>query len=190
MSDPKQLLSDSKDSMAKQLSRFKHHLERSRSGRASITLVDSIHVSYYGTSTPLAQLATLQTPDPRTLVISPYDRAIVPDVEKAILMANIGLNPSSDGGVIRIHVPPLSQQRREEIVKSIRASSEDAKVALRSIRKTIMNELKSLEKEKLISSDELNQWQKQVQELTDRFSADIKAATDKKVENILKRVDS
>lgn len=184
--DPAQILAAGEAAMDKQLAQFKRGLERSRTGRASVTLMDGVRVNYYNASTPLAQVATVKTLDSRTLVISPYDKSMIKEIEKAILMANIGLNPSSDGQVIRISVPALTQERRQQIAKTVRAAGEEAKVALRSIRKTLMNDLKLLEKDKHISQDELKQWQQDVQKLTDRFTATIQAATQQKSAEILK----
>ena len=184
--DPAQILAAGEAAMDKQLAQFKRGLERSRTGRASVTLMDGVRVNYYNASTPLAQVATVKTLDSRTLVISPYDKSMIKEIEKAILMANIGLNPSSDGQVIRISVPALTQERRQQIAKTVRAAGEEAKVALRSIRKTLMNDLKLLEKDKHISQDELKQWQQDVQQLTDRFTTTIQAATQQKSTEILK----
>lgn len=186
--DPEQIMATGRDAMDKRLASYKRSLDRARTGRASAALVDGVFVEYYGTSTPLAQVATVKTLDPRTLVISPYDHNLIKAIEKAILVADLDLNPSSDGQVIRIHIPALSQERRQHIAKTIRASGEDAKVALRSVRKNLMSELKALEKDKHISQDELKQWQQDVQQLTDEFTKDVQAMTQRKVDEILQPV--
>ena len=173
------------EAMEKRIASFQRVLDRTRTGRASVTLLDGVFVSYYGSSTPLNQVATLQTPDPRTLVISPFDKTLLKDMEKAILMANIGLNPISDGQVIRVNVPPLTQERRKEIAKTVKKSGEEAKVAIRNIRKGLNGELRTLEKDKLISQDQLKDWQQEVQKLTDHHTAKIDELTRQKQERVL-----
>lgn len=186
--DPEQIMAGGREAMDKRLVSYKRSLDRARTGRATPAMVDGVFVEYYGTSTPLAQVATVKTLDPRTLVISPYDHTLIKAIEKAILLANLDLNPSSDGRVIRIHIPALSQERRQQIAKTIRASGEDAKVALRSVRKNLMSELKACEKAKHISQDELKQWQQDAQQLTDEFTKNVQDITQRKVDEILQPV--
>ncbi|MCY4380020.1 MAG: ribosome recycling factor [Proteobacteria bacterium] len=182
---PEKILAAGETSMNQRLASFEKLLKKSRTGTASVTLLDGIYVSYYNASTPLNQLATLQVPDPRSIVISPFDKTVLKDIEKAILVANIGLNPSSDGQVIRVNVPPLTKERRRELAKALRKSAETAKVAMRSIRQDLNKELKNLEKEKSISQDALKDWNIEVQKLTDSFTTQIDTKTDKKEQQIL-----
>jgi ribosome recycling factor len=141
-----------------------------RTGRASPALVESVKVNYYGSPTPLIQLATIATPEPRLIVIQPYDANSVKEVEKAILASDLGLTPSLEGKVIRITVPPLSKERREELVKVVHKMAEDGKVALRTIRRDGNEEIKKAEKEKKITEDESFKATEEIQKLTDRYS--------------------
>ena len=151
-----------------------------------MSLLDGVMVNYYGNPSPLNQVASLAVPDPRTVVISPFEKSLLNDIEKAILVANLGLQPSSDGQVIRISVPPLTGERREEIAKGLRKSTEKAKVDVRSVRQSTNNQIKKLEKEKLISIDESKSLQDEVQKLTDQFTDEIATMSQAKEAEILK----
>jgi ribosome recycling factor len=153
-----------------------------RTGRASLALLDGITVDYYGTPTPLQQVAALNIPESRLIVIQPWEQRIIPDIEKAILKSDLGLTPTNDGKVIRINIPPLTEERRKQLVKVVKKRAEEARVAIRNIRRDINETLKKLEKEKQISEDELKKSLDEVQKLTDSYI--------KKVDEILEHKEN
>jgi len=140
-----------------------------RTGRASLSLLDGIMVNYFDTQTPLQQLATLSIPESRQITIQPWDQKIIPDIEKAILKSDLGLTPSNNGKIIRIIIPPLTEERRKQLVKAVRKKAEEAKVAVRNIRRDVNDELKKLEKEKNLSEDEAKKFHDEVQKITDTY---------------------
>ena len=140
-----------------------------RTGRASVGLLDHISVEYYGSMTPLSQVANLGVGDARTLTVQPWDRKMIPVIEKAILMSDLGLNPATSGDIIRVPLPPLTEERRREITKVVRSEGEDAKVAVRNVRRDANDSLKKLEKEKTITEDEQKKAEAEVQKLTDKY---------------------
>ncbi|MCL0104797.1 ribosome recycling factor [Dehalococcoidia bacterium] len=140
-----------------------------RTGRASPSLLEHIRVDYYGTPTPLNQLAGISAPEARMLIIQPWDRAIVPAIEKAIVKSDLGLNPSSDGNAIRLVIPQLSEERRKELVRVVRKKVEERRIAVRNIRREALEKLRAMEREKEISQDEEKRALNQLQALTDRF---------------------
>ena len=144
-----------------------------RAGRANASVLDRIMVDYYGTPTPIHQIASIGSPDPRTLTIQPWDKGGIAVVEKAILKSDLGLTPVNDGKIIRIVIPPLTEERRKELVKVARKYSEDAKVAVRNVRRDANDGLKKLEKDKEITEDELKKAVDDVQKLTDRFVGEV-----------------
>jgi ribosome recycling factor len=176
---------DAQDRMQKALDTLDRDYKRLRTGRASITLVDGIRVDYYGTSTPLNQLATLTIPEPRTIMIQPWDTSIVGDVEKAILRSELGLTPMSDGKIIRINIPPLTAERRRDLVKVIKKMAEENKVAVRNIRRDLNEMIKELKKEKEISEDDQFRAQEEIQTITDDFIKKIDAVYGNKEKEIL-----
>ncbi|MFZ5562941.1 MAG: ribosome recycling factor [Thermodesulfobacteriota bacterium] len=157
------------EKMGKTLETFKNELKKVRTGRASLALLDGIMVEYYGTPTPLNQLASLSVPESRLLVIQPWDASSIKDVEKAILQANIGLTPSSDGKIIRLSVPPLTEDRRREIVKRVNQMAEEYKVAVRNVRRDANETLKQMKKDGDISEDESFAGKDKVQQVTDTY---------------------
>lgn len=163
------IYADARDRMQKALENLERDYKRLRTGRASVSLVDGIRVEYYGTSTPLSQLATLTVPEPRTITIQPWDSSIIGDVEKAILKSELGLTPMNDGKIIRIGIPALTQERRRDLVKVIKKKAEEAKVAMRNIRRDVNEMLKDLKKEKEISEDDQTRAQEETQKITDDF---------------------
>jgi ribosome recycling factor len=171
--------------MEKTLSSLKTDLNRVRTGRASLALFDDIRIDYYGTPTPLHQVATLAVPEPRLITIQPWDTSIMSEVEKAILKSELGLTPASDGKVIRITIPRLTEERRKELVKVVRKISETAKVAIRNIRREANDQLKGLEKNKKISQDQLRQWMDKVQVSTDKFVEKVDGVLAAKEKEIL-----
>ncbi len=178
-------LADTNKRMAATIEAFKSESARIRTGRASTSLVSNVMVNYYGASTPLNQLATLGVPEPQLVVIQPYDGGALGEIEKAIQSAELGLNPSNDGKVIRVPVPPLTEERRKEMVKMVKKMGEDHKVSLRNIRRDINDGLKSEEKEKKISEDDVRKGQSEVQKVTDQFVSQIDQLLSAKEKEIL-----
>ena len=162
------ILDDTKEQMEKCLSHLEAELVKVRAGKASPTMLESILVDYYGSKTPLNQVASINTADARTLVIQPWEKATLTPIEKAIMAANLGLNPQNDGVLIRILVPALTEERRKELVKKAKAEAENAKVSIRTIRKEANEELKKLLKNN-VPEDEIKESEVKVQQLTDGF---------------------
>ncbi len=164
-----EVLSDLKQEMEKTVKGFTNELKRIRTGRASTAILDGIRVEYYGNPTPLNQLATVSAPEPRLLIIQPWDAGSMGDVEKAILKSDLGLTPQNDGKVIRITIPNLTEERRKELVKTVKKMTEDFKVALRNHRRDSIEFLKELKKEKEISEDDYFRLHDRVQVITDEY---------------------
>ena len=163
------VLDDNKERMEQSLQSLDREFKRLRTGRASAALLDGIRVDYYGTPTPLEQLASISIPDSRTISIQPWDRGAFKDVEKAILKSELGLNPVNDGKTLRIIIPSLTEERRKELVKIAKKFTEEAKVGIRNIRRDANDTLKKQEKAKEITEDELRKTQDDVQKLTDDY---------------------
>ncbi len=144
-----------------------------RTGRASPALVEKLPVEYYGTPTPLMQLATISVPEPRSLMIKPFDAASLKDIEKAIRVSDLGLNPNSDGKAIHLNLPPLNEERRRELVKHMHHRLEEARIAVRNIRRDLHNDMRDFEKEKMISEDDLERGEEDLQKLTDKYIEEI-----------------
>ena len=166
-------LLDAEDRMEKALAALDRDFAKLRTGRASTALVDGIKADYYGTPTPVSQMASVAVPDSRTLTIQPWDKGGIAAVEKAILKSDLGLTPVNDGKIIRIVIPPLTEERRKDLVKVARKYSEEAKVAVRNVRRDANDGLKKLEKDKEITEDELKKAVDDVQKLTDKFVGDV-----------------
>jgi ribosome recycling factor len=158
---------EAKEAMDKSLRGLRTDLQKVRTGRASTALLDGIQVDYYGTPTPINQLANMSTPDPRLIVISPYDKGALSGIEKAVLTSNLGLTPSSDGKVVRIPIPPLTEERRKDLVKQIHRLAEDHKVGVREARRDALTMLKDLESEGSVPADDRKREEKRIQTLTD-----------------------
>jgi len=156
-----------------------------RTGRASPALIEKLPVEYYGATTPLIQLSTISVPEPRQLLIRPFDVNSIKDIERAILASELGLNPLSDGKVIRLNLPPLNEERRRDLTKYVHNRLEDARIAIRNVRREINKELKEYEENKLLSKDELETGEEEIQKLTDRMIAEIDAIGEKKVREIM-----
>jgi ribosome recycling factor len=182
---PKTVLDDMKTHMDKTLGVLKNEFQKVRTGRASTSILDSVKVDYYGNSSSISQVATLAVPEPRTITISPWEAKIIPAIEKAILNANIGLTPSNDGRTIRLNLPPLTEERRKEIVKDLKKKAEEDKVALRNIRRDAIDRLKKLEKDKAITEDELKKYEKDVQDVTKSFETRIDEAVAHKEKEVM-----
>ncbi len=164
---------DAQQRMSKSVEALKHELQRLRTGRASTTLVEHLKVNYYGSDVPLSQVASVAVSDARSLTITPWEKTMVQPVEKAILASDLGLNPTTAGTVIRINLPPLTEERRKELSKHVSHEGENAKVAVRNIRRDAMHQVKELLKEKSITEDEERKAEDEIQKLTDRFVKDI-----------------
>ncbi len=174
--DAKTVIHESEDKMKKTLDVVNQHLQGIRSGRANPSLAENVKVDYYGTQTPIKQMANITIPDPKTLMIHPWDVSALKSVEKALLDANLGITPIIDGKVIRLVVPALTRERREELVKIAHKSTEEGRVSLRSIRRDANEKIKVLEKEKKITEDESFKSQTDIQKLTDRYIQSIDQA--------------
>jgi ribosome recycling factor len=159
--------------MGRALEDFRHDLATVRTGRASASLLDRIQIEYYGTPTPLNQLATLGVPEPTVLTVQPWDMSLVPAIEKAIRSSDLGLNPVSDGKVLRVPIPPLTEERRKELIKVVKERAEDGRVAVRNFRRHHKDELEKLEREHAISEDELKRAEKELPKLTDQYVAEV-----------------
>lgn len=180
-----EIFEDLKERMGKSVESLKREYSRLRTGRASVSLLDGIRVSYYDTLTPLNQMASLAIPEPRLIVIQPWDKTAIGDIEKAILKSELGLTPMNDGKVIRIAIPPLTEERRKELVKVARKMSEDNKVAIRNIRRDANDMLKDLKTEKEITEDDLYRSQDEVQKITDDFISQVDELCTAKEKEIL-----
>jgi ribosome recycling factor len=156
-----------------------------RTGRANPALLEGVMVDYYGTQTPLNQLATISAPEARLITVQPWDKSSISGIEKAILKANLGLNPSNDGTIIRLPIPPLTEERRMEMVKAIRKRAEEARISLRNVRRDILEDVRALEKEKKASQDEARRAQDKLQAVTDSFIAQIDEIDKKKETELL-----
>ncbi|PIE70615.1 MAG: ribosome recycling factor [Deltaproteobacteria bacterium] len=176
---------DAKERMGKTLESLDAEMKKVRTGRASLTLLDSVRVDYYGTPTPLAQMASLAIPESRLITIQPWDATVLKDIEKGILAANIGLTPSNDGKIIRVSIPPLTEERRKEIVKQVGKTCEEYRVAVRNIRRDANEMLKSLKKDGDIAEDDMFKGQDRVQKLTDDHVKQIDTLYQEKEKEIL-----
>ncbi len=178
-----ELISDTETRMQKSVEALKREMSTVRTGRASPNVLDGVTVDYYGAPTPLNQLATVSSPDATLLVVQPYDRQAIGDIERGILKAGLGLNPSNDGSVIRLAMPQPTEERRRDLVKLVKQQAEGARVAVRNIRRDVIDQLRALERGKEISQDEVHRFQDQVQKLTDSFVNQIdSSATGKEAE--------
>jgi ribosome recycling factor len=172
----KDLLKDAESHMQKSIHALADDLLTIRTGRANPALVEKLHVEYYGSPTPLQQLASISVPEPRQLMIKPFDKTTIKAIEKAIMASDLGLTPNNDGLVIRLNLPALTEERRRELVKHVHHRLEEARVALRNIRRDSMKDIKDFEAEKMISEDDRRHGEDEIQKLTDRFMAEIEKA--------------
>jgi len=178
-------LSELKSKSEKSLEALRKEMGRVRTGRASLAILDGVRVNYYGAPTPLAQVASLSVPDARTILIQPWDSKVLGEIEKAIQKSDLGLTPLNDGKVVRINIPPLTEERRKELVKVIKRMEEECKVALRNLRREANDQLKGLEKNKKIPQDQLHQLMDKVQTSTDKYIEKVDAALGIKEKEIL-----
>lgn len=182
---PEDILKDADRRMSMSIEFLRRELQTVRTGRATPSLVENLTAEYYGTPTPLGQMATISAPDAQLILIQPWDRQSLQEIEKAIIKSPTGLNPSNDGSVIRIPVPPLSQERRQELVKSLGKTVEDGKVAVRNVRRDAQDKLRTLERNKDISQDENQRAQTQLQKTTDTHITEIDQFWKSKVEEMM-----
>ncbi len=180
-----EVMADAKSAMDKAVKALKKDMTKVRTGRASTALLDDVRVDYYGVPTPLSQVATLSAPEPRLMTVQPWEKNLIPEIEKALFKADLGLTPSSDGQLIRLPVPALTEERRREMVKIIKRMSEDAKVSVRNARREANETLKMLEKEKEITEDDLKRSEKDVQQLTDQFVGTIDSVVQNKEQEVM-----
>jgi ribosome recycling factor len=174
-----------RDEMSSTIDVMRRDLGRTRTGRASIALLDGIVVAYYGTKTPLNQVATIGVPEPRLLVVQPYDPSVIADIERAILQSDLGLVPVNDGKLIRVPIPELTEERRRELVKHTRKVAEEFRVSLRNHRRDAIDMLKTMEKDKEITEDDLRRGQEKVQEVTKEFSERLEKLLKSKEDEIM-----
>jgi ribosome recycling factor len=179
------VLGEGREAMTKTVDNYKHGLMKVRTGRASTALLDGIMVDYFETPTALKQLASLSVPDPRMIVVSPFDKSSMSDIEKAIHGANLGLTPSNDGKVIRISIPPLTEERRKDLVKQVRKTAEEHRVGVREGRRDSLSILKDLESDGTLPKDDRHRAEKMVQDMTDEFVKKIDELTAQKEKEVL-----
>ena len=183
--EAKEIIRDVESRMKKTVEHLVKDLASLRAGRANPAMLEKITVEYYGQPTPINQLGNIGVPEPRMLVIQPWDKTAIPEIEKAILRSDLGVNPTNDGNVIRIVIPPLTEERRKEMVKVVRKKAEEARVAVRNLRREANDEIKLAEKEKLISEDEAKKRLDEIQKLTDNTIKDIDKILQAKEKDIM-----
>ncbi|PCJ24571.1 MAG: ribosome recycling factor [SAR86 cluster bacterium] len=180
-----EIVSDAEDRMQKSVGSLEDAFKKIRTGRAHPSILDSVMVSYYGTDTPLSQLANVNVEDGRSLIVSPWEKPLLGDIEKAIMKSDLGLNPSNNGDTLRVPMPPLTEETRKEYTKQAKKEAENARVAIRNIRRDANSDLKGLEKEKEISEDEQRRAEDNVQKLTDKYIAVIESTYQAKETDLL-----
>lgn len=181
----KDLLKDAENRMHGAVHALESDLSTIRTGRANPALVEKLHVDYYGAETPLQQLASISVPEPRSLLIKPFDKSTLKAMEKAILASDLGLTPNNDGQAIRLNLPPLTEERRRDLVKQVHHRLEEARVALRNIRRDVLKDMKDFENEKMISEDDLKRGEDEVQKLMEKIAADVEKTGQRKEHEIM-----
>lgn len=181
----KDVLANAEDRMKKSVANLEQEFGSLRTGRATASLFDKIRVDYYGQPTPLSQVANISIPEARLVVIQPWDKSLIHEIEKSIMTSELSLNPSNDGKVIRLSIPPLTEQRRKELVKVAKNIAEQNRVSVRNIRRDAIDSMKQLEKEKLISEDELKSGEVSIQKLTDAYIKQISEILEVKEQEIM-----
>ena len=165
----KDLIKDSEESMKKSINFLKEELASIRAGKANPKLVDKIQVSYYGTMTPINQLANISVPEPRSIIIQPWDSSLIKEIERAIQISDLGINPTNDGKLIRLAVPPLTEERRKDLIKIVKKEVENSKIAIRNIRRASNEEFKRMEKSSKMTEDDQKRAEEEMQKLTDKY---------------------
>lgn len=181
----KDIIIKAEDKMKKTISVLKSDFSTLRAGRANPTMLDRIKIDYYGSPCPLSQVANISAPEPRVLVISPWEKSLIKEIEKAILVSDLGINPSNDGSIIRLVVPELTEETRKNLVKVVRKTGEEAKVALRSIRREANDKIKALKKDNDISEDELKSAEEKVQKIIDTYVKEVDSLVTAKEKEIM-----
>ncbi|MEJ2290819.1 MAG: ribosome recycling factor [Deinococcales bacterium] len=181
----KSVLKETRDRMEKSLQAFESNIATVRTGRANPAILNRVNVEYYGSSVPLTQLASISSPDPRTLLITPFDKSAVKEIERAIQESDLGFNPNNQGDAIFINVPALNDERRRDLVRTVHNMAEEARVAIRNIRRDSNDQLKAMQKDNDITEDDLRRGEAEVQKLTDEFTADVEGRVKAKEEDIL-----
>ncbi len=179
------LKKDAEQRMAKSVSSLLHSLAKLRTGRAHPSLLDHLMVSYYGTDTPITQVANISVDDARTLSVTPWEQSVIPDIEKAIINAGLGLNPVTAGKVVRVPLPDLTEERRKDLARLVKQEAEQGRVAVRNVRRDVISDLKALQKEKEISEDEERKAEQQVQQITDKYVAEVDKVSEEKQKEIM-----
>jgi len=179
------LKKDAQSRMSKAVDALANNFNKIRTGRAHPSILDGIHVPYYGADTPLNQLANISVEDSRTLSISPWEKQLVPEIEKAIMKSDLGLNPSTNGGVIRLPMPALTEETRKNYIKQARAEAEHARVAVRNVRRDVLGDIKTLLKDKDISEDDEHRAQEEIQKITDKYIAQVDKALSAKETDLM-----
>ena len=185
MADTELVLLSCEEKMEKTIDALVKSFINVRTGKANPAILNNIMIEYWGTMTPLYQVASISAPDPQTIAVKPYDKSIVKQVEKAILVADLGFNPNNDGEIVRIPIPPLNEATRKELVKDVRRMAEDSKVAIRNIRRDHIEQLKKMEKDSSISEDSLFQNSDEIQKLTDKYISEVDKKAKEKEEAIM-----
>jgi ribosome recycling factor len=181
-----EVITNTAEHMEKTINVLKHEMNSIRAGRANPQLLDNVKIDYYGTPTPVAQVGNVSAPEPRMLVISPWDPKLIPLIEKAIRTSELGINPINDGKVIRLGIPELTEERRKDLVKTVSRHGEEAKVAIRNVRRDANDHLKKLQKSNDITEDELKHYEDDIQKLTDRYSKTVEDVLKDKEKEILR----
>ncbi|MBC8226920.1 MAG: ribosome recycling factor [Gammaproteobacteria bacterium] len=176
---------EAQERMEKSIAAFRANLTKVRTGRASPDILDSIHLDYYGNETPLKQLSNISVEDSQTLAISPWEEKFIPEIEQAIMKANIGLNPVTTGNIIRIPLPPLTEERRIELTKQVKSEGEHAKISIRNIRRDSIQDLKDFFNEKMISEDDYHKGQTTIQNITDSMIENIDSLSESKQKELM-----
>ena len=179
------MFKDLEERMSKTIEALRHELATIRTGRANAALLDQVRVPYYGSDVPVSQVGSISVPEPRMLMISPWEKSVLDDLEKAIMTADIGVTPSNDGEVIRLILPELTEDRRKEFVKQARGMSEKSKVSIRNLRRDANDDVKKQVKDDGLPEDESKRLQDEIQKITDKFIAEIDAVVEKKEQDIL-----
>lgn len=179
------IFTKAQEKMDKTINALLNEYSAIRAGRANPAVLDRVMVEYYGTPTPINQVAAISVPEPRTIMIAPWDKNSLRDIEKAILISDLGLNPQNDGSTLRLNFPPLTEERRKELVKGVYKYAEDSKVAIRSIRRDSLEKLKDMKKKSEITEDDFKNAEKKMQDITDKFCKEIDTISAKKDKEIM-----
>lgn len=182
---PNTVISKCEEKMNKSIEALKKDFSNVRTGKANPAILNNVMVDYYGSATPISQLGSVSCPDPQSIVVKPWDKSVLKPIEKAIQAAGLGLNPLNDGTIVRIPIPPLNEQTRKDLVKVAKKLAEDGKVAIRNLRRDAMESLKKMEKDSLMSEDDLKRYNEQVQKLTDKFITLIDTLSKEKETDIM-----